>query len=544
MVLNNHQKFLKELFKDKASFYTAIELSDILCGEFSIKSNYARQIISRAAKNDKVIKSSKPFKLAHNQYYYMHPSSSIDFPTLINVSKKYKKALYRLLFVLDQNEGIISMYEARKLTSTPVYNQDKYKLISLRKELALLISLDIVIVKTDKETGIEFIIKKSEEHQSYDLIKTHREKMNEDAVFVVDIIRWFTKRGFITGSPIYRNKKDPSKGAVINDFLFDVKAFTQTTGFNIGNSDSQNEKSLVCMDILLYRQYRKIDLDSFYDRVQSIRHSTKPNNPPRKVMPIVIYQDVDEQIKTQLNNLHILHFSLQDVLGINAKSVLKNIQSLRQLIEVSYDLNKEESIKVIKTVQESLGLIEKSGQEDNMQNVKGDMFETLLFTIFTSMFPQDKVKHSVFIRKPDKPNEPPSNKEYYEYDLVVERNKEIIIIELKGLKNSTIINLGPYDKKDTVAWFMNNTFLVAKEYYKETPSLNKSHIKACYITSANFSKESLEKLNEFNASSIKPNDLDCFYDGKKLLKLLKENDKIEEIRDTTKFVETLERYYL
>lgn len=106
-------------------------------------------------------------------------------------------------------------------------------------------------------------------------------------------------------------------------------------------------------------------------------------------------------------------------------------------MQENYYINEKDSLAIIKTIQDSLVSIEESGQSDNLLNLKGDMFETLMFTVLSNMFINATVEHSVLIKNPDEPKKQP-----YEYDIIIKGRKEIIIIELKGLKNSTIINLG------------------------------------------------------------------------------------------------------
>lgn len=132
--MNKYNLYIESLFKERNTFYSASELNVMICEEFDVESNYARQLISRATK-DKIIKSSKPFSFDKGQFFYMHPSQQISLETIREISKKYRKPLYRLLTLLEINEGIVSMYEAEKITSTPVSNEDKYKTISLKKDL-------------------------------------------------------------------------------------------------------------------------------------------------------------------------------------------------------------------------------------------------------------------------------------------------------------------------------------------------------------------------------------------------------------------------
>lgn len=530
--------YILSLFEDEDSFYSASELIEKLSKKFGISNNYSRQLILRASTEKNIIKSSVPFSFKKGQYFYMHPSRSVTLETLTEISKKYRKPLYRLLILLKKNNGIISMYEAIKIAATPIVNHEKYKTISLNGDLKNLKELNFITIKTYVKTGEQFIIIKSEESNSDQLIRNHRDKMSEDTVFIVDIIRWLSSHGFIAGNPIYRRKENPSIGAVLNDYLFDIYSFSKTTGFFIGEPNKEENQTIMVADILLNRTYSDIDLHSFYDRVQSIRHSTKGRG-SRKVIPIIFYMDIEDETKKQLNKLHILNFSMEDILGIKVRRILNNLQSLRKMIQDNYQLSEADSVKIISTIQESLHSIEESGQIDNLQNIKGDLFETLMFTVFTSMFIRANVEHSVFIKNPEEQKKQP-----YEFDLVIQGREEIIIVELKGFKNTTIINLGSKEQKNTVLWFFGKTYPIAKNYYFMNSSLEKRAIKGCYITSASFSEEALNKLEDFNGTSIKPNELDCYYDRKKLLKLLKEHKDLKEIRNTTGFVKTIEKYYL
>ncbi|MFO1444491.1 hypothetical protein KDN24_15035 [Bacillus sp. Bva_UNVM-123] len=537
MKTNKYNDFIRSLFEDPSSFYSATDLNEELCNRFNISNNYSRQLVRRATQNN-IIKSSMPFSFSKGQYFYMHPSSSLNLATIKEISKQYRKPLFRLLSLLEINEGIVSMYEAIKITSTPISNFEKYKTVSLKEDLKRLVSYDFITIKT-LATGERFILKSSEVAVCDELISKHQEKMREDTILIVDILRWFSNHGFISERPIYRSKDNPSQGAVFNDFLFDFHSFTKTTGFHFGDLNKEDSSSIVVADILLYRTYSDIDLQSFYERIQLIRNSTKPENGPRKVVPIIVYMDIEDETKKQLKKLHILNFSLESLLGFKVRRILNNIQSLRRLIQDNFHLSEIDSVKIIQTVQESLDTIEESGQNENLQNIKGDLFETLMFTIFTNLFPKDYVEHSVYIKNPDEPTKQP-----YEYDLVIKTRNEIIIVELKGFKISTIINLGSKDEKNTIQWFFGKTYPIAKKHFLKSSGLEKHQIKACYITSANFSDEAKEKLEEFNNTRVKPTNFDCFYDRKKLLKLLKKHDGLADIRETTGFIKTLEKYYL
>ncbi|SDT08287.1 hypothetical protein SAMN05444162_3034 [Paenibacillaceae bacterium GAS479] len=543
--MNKYNKFLTDLFREHSNVLVAHDLIEKLVTQFEVTDNYARQLISRAVK-EKIIKSSEPFSFEKRQYFYMNEKRSIDVKALLDISKKYRKPLYRLLTLLSRTGGICSYYEAVKITATPMTNKEKYRVISLEDDIKRLNDHKIIKKVEDKETGIPFLVLLQDQMDIEDSsvlrqkIKAHLANMKRDVMFINDIIRWLVNHGFISDKVSYRRKDNPNLGAIRNDFPFDATTISKTTGFNINTGKIVEEHTIVVMEILIYRTYEKIDLEAFFERIQSIRHSTKQES-ARKVMPIIFYLDVDESVRREINNLHILNFSLKSIMGSNIVRVIEKYRDMKKIIDDAFILDEEASSSVIEKIGESLTVIEESGQTENLQNLKGDLFETLMYTVLSNLFKEAHLEHSKIIKSIDDP------KKSYEFDVIVRDNNEdeIVIIELKGLKNSTIINLGDTSTPNSIRWFFGKTYPTAKEYYAKNSEFDKSKIKGCYITSANFSQEGLTKLDELNKSNkIKPSLLDCYYDRKKLLDLLRNHINLKSLRNKTGFVEILEKYYL
>ncbi|MGG3508022.1 hypothetical protein ABES58_21360 [Paenibacillus lautus] len=544
--MNKYNEFLADLFKDHSNVLVAHDLIEKLVTQFEVTENYARQLISRAVK-EKIIKSSEPFSFEKRQYFYMNSKRNIDVTALLDISKKYRKPLYRLLTLLSRTGGICSYYEAVKITATPMTNKEKYRVISLEDDIRRLNDHKIIKKVEDRETGIPFLILLQDQIDIEDSsvirqkIKAHLANMKRDVMFINDIIRWLVNHGFITDKVSYRRKDNPNLGAIRNDFPFDATTISKTTGFTISTGKNDEDHTIVVMEILIYRTYEKIDLEAFFERIQSIRHSTKQESSARKVMPIIFYLDVDESVKREINNLHILNFSLKSIMGSNIVQVIEKYRDMKKIIDEAFIIDEETSSSVIEKIGESLTVIEESGQMENLQNLKGDLFETLMYTVLSNLFKEAHLEHSKVIKSLDDP------KKAYEFDVIVRDNSEdeIVIIELKGLKNTTIINLGDTSTPNSIRWFFGKTYPVAKDYYEKNSEYDKSKIKGCYITSANFSQEGLQKLDELNKSNkIKPSFLDCYYDRKKLLNLLKDHINLNSLRKKTGFIEILEKYYL
>ncbi len=428
----------------------------------------------------------------------------------------------------------MSFYEARKAAATPVENIERYKLTKLDEEIKELISHDFIISIKDEERDISYIaIKELQDSPLLNgLMKRHYDKMRLDSMFIPDILRWLREHNFIDSeSPLYRRIDNPSIGAKHNDFLWDVITYTNTTGFSI-NVGKKEKQTLVVLDVLVHREYLKEDLDGFYSRLQSVRNST--HSGVRKVLPIIFYVDADEDVKKEIKRLNILHFSLQSIFGRNVTELIQSLDFIQK--SLAKPINPENnSNDIIENVEKSLKLMDETGHLDNLQNLKGDLFESLMFVVILNLFPHNsRIEHSKIIKP-------------FEYDVIVQRDDEIIIFELKGFKNTTIVNLGDNKTKNTVKWFFGKTLPHAKAKYTmpSTPfGYDKAKIKACYITSANFSKEAESWLENTNKSKLKPNKMDCYYDRKKLLSLIKSHENLESMRNSTGFVSLLEKYYL
>jgi hypothetical protein len=537
-IISKWDNIINNIFSKKNTFLSSTELIELLCNEHKIQRDYARQIIKRAV-TKKIIKSSDPLTFNKGQYVYMGLDDYLDLSTLIKITKKYKPPMYRVLSLLNKEDKIISFFEARKAAAVPVENLGKYKLIKIDEEIKELIKQNILFTIKDPDREIVYLVAKEYENTIVldGLMKRHFEKMRLDSLFLPDIVLWLKEHNFVSHNQIvYRRIDNPSIGAKHNDFLWDAFTYTNTTGFSI-NTGKDDKQTLVVLDVLIHREYCKEDLDGFYNRIQSVRHST--HGKARKILPIIFFVNVDSDVKREMKRLKLLNFSLQNIFGTKITTLitqLDNINStLNRLISTTEKDTENVSVEVIANVENSLKSMDETGHLDNLQNLKGDLFESLMYVIVLNLFPfAKKIRHSKTLNP-------------YEYDIIVEQDLEVIIIELKGFKSKTVINLGDNKTKNTVKWFFGKTFPHTKTVLATNNNpfgYNKGQIKACYITSANFSNVAKEFLQDQNATKLKPDEFDCFYDQKSLLNLIKTHKHLESIRISTNFVSLLERYYL
>ncbi len=520
---NKHEDFIiQTLFKDK--FLAGNDLNALLVKQFDIKDSNARKIVQRATSKGH-INSSSPITFGKGQFIYFLPNDSLTKTKVKEISKKYRPPLYRLIEALDDNGGIISYYEGLKIVGSPI-KASTTKVDTLDDLLSTLEKLEIVSQKTDLNS-VKYIFFRNQTSED-ELIKIHFSKMTLDVMFIPDILRWFRKNNILNNlKTIYRNKKTPSIGAVHNGLIWDAYAYTKTTGINPvkgKNADTIEKQTLVVFDVVINREYKHYDLDGFYSRIQINLNSTKTGE--RKVLPIILYKTISERVLNTLNSLGFMSFDLGSIFGSRIYEVIQNINNL----EVNKNLSSEGNIE--KIIKDTLSVIRASGQEDNLKDMKGVLFESLLFPLLKHLYSSAIILQGIIYSKVNE-----GKKEGYEYDYVIisSNPKEIIIVELKGYSSTSSINLGDWETKSTLSWFFKRTLPFIKEKFKKEISEGYS-FKGCYITSGNFHENGQLFLKKMNESSFKPKNLEVSYDRKNILELLENND-------FNKIKKTIEKFY-
>ena len=112
-----HEDFIIKILAK--NFKVSAELCKLLETEFNIKGDYARKIIQRTTKKG-LIKSSTPLTFSKGQFVYFLPEEILTKEKIKEICKVYRPALFRLFDSLDNNQGIISYYEALKIVASPL----------------------------------------------------------------------------------------------------------------------------------------------------------------------------------------------------------------------------------------------------------------------------------------------------------------------------------------------------------------------------------------------------------------------------------------
>lgn len=528
---DKYSSYLNKVLEDRLC-ESGSELSKVLVQEFKITDVNARKIISRAADN-KVIRSSRPYTFGKGQFIYLFNEQSLDASMIKRICKNSRPPLYRLLQYMDANHGIISYFEALKITASPD-KESSTKVQSLGDMVKLLKKLDIVYERKDAH-GIIYIIYKMKgeefleegtEHPHIDIMAMHYAKMVLDCSLIPDILRWLRKSNLIDNLNIsYRNKKTPAIGPVHNNLNWDVVSYTKTTGINqvVGaKTDTKDKMTLVVVDVVLAGSYTQEHLDGFLSRIQINLNSVITGK--RKIMPIVIYRDCDPLVLNRMGVLGFLAFDIGAVFGSKIYAVLQQVKELNELLVRGEDVDI--------TIKNILRTLRTTGQEDALKDLKGVLFECLLYPFLKNIFPDAIIEKGRTLATPKEDGK----NEYYEYDYIIHASHpdEIILVELKGYDATATISLGTFEKKASLKWFFNKTLPFAAKYFKKEVGEGKK-IRGLFLTSAGFWEDGRAFVKKINAGSFKSLKLDVAYERISLVKLLMEWGFKNEVQIIEKF---------
>ena len=356
----------------------------------------------------------------------------------------------------------------------------------------------------------------------------HYSKMVMDCSVLPDILRWLGKSNLIINSNvIYRNKKTPAIGAQHNNLVWDAFAYTRATGINptlASKSDNIEKQTLVVLDVLLSNEYSHTHLDAFYNRIQINRNSVKSDK--RKILPIVIYQSCSEHVINKINKLGIICFDVSAIFGKKIYDILNKTRELSLIFK-----NTE---KIDDTIESILKTISNAGQEDALKELRGTLFEFLMYPLLSSLYPIASIQRGKTISRLNQDGV----KESYEYDYIINSSNppEIIFVELKGYHSGATIALGDTNTKASLKWFFRKTLPFAIKEYKAEIESGKIP-KAVFITSANFWEDGKKFLTEMDKGKFKSLQLNTGYDRTELLSLLR-------MRGFTNEVKIIEKFYI
>ena len=387
MTTDQYQNFVYR-FVAKKEFVAAAEIINALQEEYALTNSYARKILQRTTEKG-IIESSKPVTFGRGQFIYMLPGQQINMTDVKHIFKKYRPPLYRIVDVMEQNDGIISYYEALKLSASPE-EKSSTKASTVNELIRILVKLDLVTVETDSN-DIRYIID-TETLDAKPTMINQFGRMMLDTMFIPDMLKWMRNVNLIDNlKTLYRSKHNPSKGVVHNSLVWDAYGYTKSTGFNdiVGKKANTIEKqTLVVLDVVLSREYSQSDLDGFLGRVQVNLNSVKEGR--RKVVPVIFYKDISSKVQNTLASLGFLSFDIGTVFGNKIKGIVDKIGKFQNQLESKPDKGQSQ------TVESLLSTIRDAGQEDNLSNLKGILFEFLLYPLLRTIYSSAGISHGKY----------------------------------------------------------------------------------------------------------------------------------------------------
>jgi len=528
--LNDH---LKQIL-----FASGSDLKALLMEEFNISEANARQAVSRAAKA-KVIASSYPYTFGKNQYIYLYRENYLTVFMIMAVSQKSRPPMYRLLRSMLDNGGIISHYEGMKITASPG-TATSTKVATLDDMIKVLSSMSMVRTYTDAKDVKYILFKESPFNLGIGvvsgadegpLIQNHFNKMLMDAALMPDILRWLYRSNLIDNTKIiYRNKKNPQTGAVHNKLTWDAFSYTKATGINPtfgAKSEEVEKQTMVALDVVLSRKYSQEDLDGFLDRIQINLNSVSVGH--RKMLPIIFYRECDELVLNSISKLGIIAFDIGAIFGQKIYEVLQGLNELNSLLQITD--NADVAVKsVLKTIR-------KTGQDDLLRDLKGSLFEVLMYPLLKNMFGDAAMERGkTLVTKGPKDEDGKQDTEKYEYDFIIHsaHPNELIFVELKGYMSNVLIPLADRDKRNSLSWFFRRTLPFGATHYPMELT-NGRVLKAMYITSAQFDQDGQLFIEDLNKGKLRSKNGMTAYDHHDLIQLLAEKEFKNEVKIIKKF---------
>lgn len=502
------------------------ELAERLNKKFGVTAENARKIIERAVSKN-VIWSSKPLSFGKGRYYYFLPNNRPSREMIKLLAKDTRPPLYRLLQLLDESDGVITIHEALKVTSSP--EEKSSSKVSLLKDMVNDLAKSMLVVEKTSVSGIKFILNRKEladntlSQAFYEqAMNSHWDKLQLDTLFIPDLLRWLKSCNIISSWGQYKSRNNPSIGVKQYDLNWDAYAFTKTTGINPGNASESTEpekQTMAAMDIVISRKYTMTDLNGFLSRIQITLNAVKKST--RKVLPIILFHEIEDKALFTAQKLGFITFSLSKIYGSNITKLIGNIKRIYSADEESLTFEIEGALK----------RIAENGQLELLKAMRGTLFEILMKPVIQHLYPA-----SMFL--PAKVLKHPNRDQTREFDHIVSSShpKELILVELKGYAGNNYINLGDQDTPGTLKYFFRSSVPLATEYYKNDSLLQQHNIKAIFITTGEYHSECNETIKALQNSTLKPSKINsCVMNGKRLLELLKSYDFDNEIKLIKKY---------
>lgn len=509
-------EYLLSLFEKHNRIYLGDELKEKIVNSLGKTNAAARKIIERFAGKGLIL-SSKPISFGRNTFAYYSLGRKITFDDLLGITRLKRPPIFRLLTAIKKCGGIISYYDALKITGSPLA-KSKTKIIELETIISEIKFFGLIKQLSDKNKVKYLIANYVDPLLEESLMAHYYSLMLVDASLLYDVLISLSKLNLIDNKYIrYRNRKTPWVGAPHNNFTWDAFSYTRTTGINTihgKRTESSIKRALVVIDMVVSRKYEPFDYEGFNSRIQVLHNNTRTE---RKILPVIVYREISNEVLNKARAFGMLTYNIAAFFGNKIYDVIDNIKTVK-LSENSIQGITKDPIEIIA---ETLDIIDSSGNMINLQNLIGDFFQSLMYQLFHQIYPNCSIEQA---KKLPAMDETSGRKKMYEYDMVINSvlSNELIVVELKGTMKNITISLGDFDKKNTLKWFFGRTFPSFAKHHVGPTYANKK-IVSSFITSGKFDGQGKTYLADLNKGKIKPANIAVGYDGKELIKLANDN---------------------
>ena len=509
------------LDRNKTKSYIGTELKKILISNFKdLSEENARKVISNCYKK-KAILSTEPVTFCNNQYVYFSVKAKEKYSLLKSNIEKYKPQLFRVIYALSRKSGIISLNELYNISGVSISNGSHN--VSFDKLMDDLNYLDIA--ELFESDGLKYIRFKNK-GMNPEGVSSVKEDLKDKNLLLSLFSTWLIRSNIVDGKKFcFLGEPNNYEGISRNDYYWDAFGFTNTVGIGTLQKDFQ---TIVVIDFFHKNKYEEYDFQGFNKKVECLIFSVKGKK--RKVLPIVIATEFSPVAKTLIQKHNYMCFNLDSILGKNAVKISRqyreSIEKMEDIITKKDIITESDQTIVLKNVSNTCNLIQTNGNEVNFGNLKGTLFEYLMYPVLSRIFNQNgtRIIHN-FAGSVDN--------EKFECDYRIETEKENIFIELKGYNREYVIPLGKCDKennkpkKQTIKWFLKKYELAKKFVGNERKS------KFCYITTSTIEDKAKKVMSQ--RKKEKAEILDYFYEYDSLIELLNNYKLKKEIEVIKQF---------
>lgn len=452
------------------------EIHNELVSHFSITSDNARKITSNLVKNGSLYAAKDlVFDSGSKLLYYKYDES--EFRNALLKIKPYISS------VLDHFNlfHIISKFNLFKLSAKPEDKNGK-ELSSLFKDLSFFYHI--------KYHGEYIVFSSFDERQIEDAIQKYLLYEKTDFLAISSIVSHNIQTNIINSKEIEYRSQTKAK---VNYFLYMFDAVAKGVISDIVMNDV-----IYLYEVSTIKEVTTDSLANYLFRLNAVKKLS-----PSNCVGALVYTSIsDEALKiARANNLMLM--PLKRVFGNRIENILEIIKQK----DVSID-----------DIDKAAELIKSTGQEENLGNIMGELFEYMVEKIVCKIYTVGSIVKRRFLFD--------HNSKRREIDIHIQTQNESVLIECKSSKNK--VPLGEYDAKakkttkDSVKYFYDS-FCMYKDKY------NDSCPKFLIFAANGLKSEAIKYISKFPKKFMSSR-LEYFYIDYKTMKMIADNKKWLDIK--------------